>query len=300
MLTTLLSLYASAALFGTDPGDPSIPLWQENAIVTIEDMPTRNFQNIAPVIKAKASMALDMKTGQILFEKNSSSRLPIASLTKLMTSLIILENENLSKTMEVSKKGAQVEGSKLWLPAGEKLTVENLLYAALIHSANDAAYTLAENNAGEIKAFVKKMNDKALQLGLYNTKFSNPIGLDEKENYSTAHDLALLSRKALQQDFIRKAAAIKEMEIKSTGGKSYKLKNTNELLNSYLKVLGLKTGTTDEAGQCLIAIIENEQGNQILTIMLGSTARFQETKILADWVFRSYSWASGSTTKKTN
>lgn len=280
--------------------------------------PIKKPEAIAPVIEAKSAIAVDLESGLILYEKNIHQPLPIASLTKLMTALIILEENNLDDVVTVSRTSAKTEGSKIWLAPGEKITVESLLYAILIHSANDAAVALAEYNSQDVTAFVKKMNKKSQEYKLLSTTFFNPTGLDEDEeetpplentknnansqnkaedtlplndNTSTAYDLALLSKYAIGKSFMRRAVIKGEYEVTSTDGKlKHPLKSTNELLKSYLKVLGLKTGTTDQAGQCLIAIVENEQGKDILTIVLHSPNRYDETKLLSDWVFRSYQW----------
>jgi len=337
MITALLSLYSAGILMTNDvqPNTPHLMPWDANQIIENAQIPKKNPLNIAPVIKAKAAIAVDLKNGYVLFEKDIHDPLPIASLTKLMTEIIVLEENNLTDVVKVSKAASKTDGSKIWLAPDEKITVENLLYAALIPSANDAAMALAEYNGDSIPSFVAKMNKKAEELGMVSTYFVNPTGLREdgssseedettdapkettsiteqlteqlqnkpidllepvkivkpRENFSTAYDLTLLARYAYGKSFIRRAAVKKEMEIESTNGSlTHKLKNTNELLSSYLKVLGLKTGTTDEAGECLISIIENDDGHQILTVVLNSPARYTETKVLADWVFRTYSW----------
>ncbi len=294
MLTALLSLYASSKLLGAElPGDNTIDAWNSNSLLEATAIPEHNTDNIAPVIKAKSTIAVDLKNGMLLYEQNGYDHRPIASITKLMTVTIILEENKLSDIVTVSKAATAVEGSKIWLAPGEKISVENLLYAALIPSANDAAYALAEyNSGGDIPAFVAKMNQKAEELGLHDTHFTNPIGLDDAGNYSSAYDLSILGRYAYGKSFIRKAVVVKDMQISSTNGNlTHDLKTSNELLGSYLKVLGLKTGTTDLAGQCLIAIIENSKGNDILTVVLDSPSRYNETKLLADWVFRTFNWS---------
>ena len=208
-----------------------------------------------------------------------------------MTMLIILEENDIGEVVKVSANAATVEGSEMFLRPDEEITVKNLLFGCIIHSANDAAVALAEHNAGTVKAFVEKMNTYALKLGLVNTHFSNPIGLDETDNYSSAYDIAKLSKHLYQKEFIRDAAVLKELDVKSVDGNyTHKLKSTNDLLGSYLKVKGLKTGSTDKAGLCLVAIAENDKGNDIITVVLDSPARFTETKILIDWVFRAYNW----------
>lgn len=292
MLTTLLSLYASTALFGFTPANAAVNTWKDSVLLEATAIPHENIRNVAPVIKAKSVLAVDLKNGFPLFEKGIYDRRPIASISKLMTIILILEENKMDDVVTVSKKASQTSGSRIWLAPGEKITVENLLSASMIASANDAAYALAEfNSNSNVKDFVAKMNQKAKSLGLNDTHFTNPVGFDDKENYSSAYDLSVLARYAFGKEFVRKTGVIKELEIKSTDGKlKHKLKTTNDLLSSYLKVLGLKTGTTDLAGQCLIAIIENDKGHDILTVMLDSPSRYQETKVLADWIFRTYKW----------
>ncbi len=291
MFTTLLGLYATATLFNTTPSGSKIDNWKDSMVLEATEIPREKPQNIAPVIKAKSVIAIDLKNGLPLYEQNIYDRRSIASITKLMTAIIVIEENKMDEVVTISKKASEISGSKIWLAQGEKITVENLLYAALIHSANDAAYALAENNTPKMEDFVAKMNQKAAELGLRDTHFTNPVGFDDSENYSTASDLANLARYAYGKSFIQKAGVLKELDITSTNGKmNHNLKTTNDLLNSYLKVLGLKTGTTDLAGECLIGIIQNDQGNDIVTVVLDSPSRYQETKVLADWVFRTYQW----------
>lgn len=295
MLTTFLSLYIFSSL-QTQPAEtasaPFIKSIGSNITNFIEKKsPIKKPELIAPVIEAEGSIAMDIETGTILYAKNENKRLPIASITKLMTTLIIIEENKLDEVVTVSKNATGTEGSRMQLKSGEEITVENLLYGALIHSANDAAIALAEHNAGTVSNFVDKMNNRAVELGLINTHFANPIGLDSKQNYSSALDIATLAQFIYHNKFIKKAAKIKELEVKSVSGKfTHKLTTTNDLLDSYLKIKGLKTGQTKDAGLCLVSIAENEKGNEIITIVLNSPSRFQETKILVDWVFRAYNW----------
>ena len=135
------------------------------------------------------------------------------------------------------------------------------------------------------------MNQKALDLGLLNTHFSNPIGLDERNNYSSATDIANLGIFLYHSEFIKEAAKISHLQVSSTSGNiKHKLESTNELLDSFLDIRGLKTGKTASAGLCLVAIAANKEGKEIITVVLNSPARFQESKILIDWVFRAYKW----------
>ncbi len=297
---------------------PHIMPWNENVLLDATEIPEKNEKNIAPVIDAKSAIVVDINNGIMLYEKNIHEPLPIASLTKLMTTTIVIEENDPKEVVTISKNAARTEGSKAWLAEGEEITLENVLYAALINSANDAAVALAEHNADSVENFVKKMNTRSKELGMMSTSFVNPTGLDEDppekqndpnskknddknslnlpgqseyQNISTTYDMTLLARYAYGKSFIRRAVTKKEMEISSINEVlKHQLKSTNELLDSYLPVLGLKTGTTDTAGECLIAIIENPEGNDIMTIVLNSPSRYKETKVLADWALRTYTW----------
>lgn len=303
MLTSLLSLYITTLV---SPDLPKTnPTSLNNKIVTIKSaalnlenliegkkIPVKNPYFIAPIIEATGVISVDSLTGTVLYEKNAHKRLQIASITKLMTILIVLEENNLSDTVKISNNAANAEGSQMFLHADEEIALENLIYGAIIGSANDAATALAEYNAGTVSAFVEKMNKKAKKLGLLNTHFSNPIGLDDPNNYSSTYDVAKIAQHIYKYSFIRHAARLKSLEIKSVSGNfTHKLETTNDLLSDELiKFKGLKTGSTDLAGLCLVAYADNKEGNEILTVVLNSPARFTETKILTDWTFRAYKW----------
>ena len=293
MIISLLSIYIATTInpgINIDSSSRTNSTNFEN-IIDNKIVPIKNPHQIAPIIEAKGVIALDLKNNKILFEKNANQKLPVASITKLMTILIVLEENQLNEIITVSSNSASTEGSRMNLQAGEEIAVENLIYGAIIGSANDAAVALAEHNAGSVDKFVAKMNAKASSLGMTNSSFSNPIGLDDPNNYSTAYEIAKLAKQIYGYEFIRHAASLKELEVRSVSGNYiHKLKSTNELLDSYLNIKGLKTGSTDAAGLCLVSVAENTEGNSIITVMLNSPARFTETKILIDWIFRSYTW----------
>lgn len=295
MLASLISLYIAAIMplqIGVSPDTYSAQFDFFNLIEEQSETPVKNSKYISPIIQARSSIAMDINNGKILYEKNAYDRLPIGSITKLMTVFLILKENKLNDIVTVSNNAASIEGSTMYLRAGEEIAVENLLYGALINSANDAAVALAEYNAGSVDKFVEKMNKEAALLGLSNTNFSNPIGLDQANNYSSSYDIAQLSKYIYQNQFIKHAAKLKELEVKSVSGEYvHNLESTNELLeNEYLNIKGLKTGKTEKAGLCLVAIAENDTENEIITIVLDSPARFEETKILVDWIFRAYNW----------
>lgn len=292
MITSLLEIYILAQLSAFDEEAVSFRSWDPTTVLTAESMPVHDGIHIAPIIEAKSAVVVDLDTGISLYEKDVYAPMPIASITKIMTAIIVLEENQLDETVVVSKNAARTTGSKMWLYQGEKIKVKDLLLGILIHSANDAAVALAEHNAGTVEDFVKKMNIKAEDLGLNATNFANPIGFDDQNNYSTIYDLSLMSRYAFRKEFLRQAVNIKELEVRSIDGKiKHDLKNTNSLLGSeFFNVKGLKTGRTDEAGLCLVGVAENDKSQRVLTIVLNSPDRFRETKILIDWVFRAYKW----------
>lgn len=285
----------------TDAPTSSLPIVESSVInineldfsnlLQVSPLPVKREGFISPVIEARSSIAMDVNTGEVLYEKNANAQRQIASITKLMTAIIILEENDFSDVVTISKEASVADGSQMFLHTGEKITVQNLMYGLIIQSANDAAEALAQFNAGSIDKFVEKMNTKARELGLINTHFQNPVGYDSKSNYSSALDVARLARYIYQKDFVQRAATIKELDIQSTDKAfTHSLKTTNELLDSYLKIKGLKTGRTDMAGLCNVSIAENDNNNEIITVVLGSPDRFRESKVLIDWTFRAYIW----------
>lgn len=290
MISTFLSLYAALALGTASPLAPPPPA-DYSQTLPASLIPVKHEYAVAPVIEAEASIIVDFDSGAVLFEHNSDKRLQMASITKLMTVIIALEQGDFNDVVSVSKKAALTQGSKIWLLQGEQISLRNLIEAALIHSGNDAAVAIAEHLGGDVDTFVDMMNKKAKELDLYGTHYENPIGFDSIKNHSTVRDLSLLARYAFRKEFVRKTAHIPSKTIESIDGKiTHELTSTNKLLGSSWNVLGLKTGHTEAAGLCFISIIENEKGNKIITVVLDSPARFEETKKLASWAFRSYTW----------
>lgn len=287
MITAIISLMAAENLLFSEPKTPNLA--EPNILVAA--YPERTGKSIKPIIQAKSVLSLDLETGKVLFENGPDQELPMASLTKLMTALVILDSHDLDEVVTIDKRATLVEPAKIYLKAGEQFTIRDLFKGLFIKSANDVALALAYHDSQDLDTFVEKMNKKAQEIGLKNTQFKNPTGLDLEGQYSTANDLAVLARLVYRHDIVQKISPIKETEISAINtGESKKLTTTNELLGSYLKVLGLKTGTTDLAGQCLITVVENDQGKKILNIVLNSPARFTESKILSQWIFDNYQW----------
>lgn len=251
--------------------------------------PIKVDQAAQPVVGAKSALVVDLPSNRSLFEQNADQELPIASLTKLMTAVVVLEHTQPTDLVTVPDQRVRSEESQVGLQPGQTFTVHDLLAAMLVASANDAANALAVHVAGSEDAFVKMMNDKAEELGLQHTTFATASGFDPGKTRSTAHELAAIARVAIAQPAVRDVAAQKELTITSADGTPYAVKNTDELIGSYLPIAGLKTGTTDEAGLCLISVLDS--GNrQLLAIVLNSPDRFQENKSMFDWALRAYRW----------
>jgi len=257
-------------------------------ILEIHSAPRMVAEFSEPLVGATAAIATHLNSGRILFAENIDAKLPIASLTKLMTGIIARENFALGDIVVVSANASEQPPAKIWLKKGERISVENLLKAALIESGNDAATALGEK-MGTTK-FVAKMNEKATILGLRNTHFANPVGFDDAENYSTARELALLAQYFLRDELLREIVGTHKTTIFNELGGAHHLVSTNILFNGYLEIHGLKTGSTDEAGKCVAAIAANEAGQNILALVLDSPNRFQEAKGVLDWAIRNWKW----------
>ena len=231
-----------------------------------------------PIVQAESALLYNKQTQEISYAKNVYKKQYIASLTKLMTAYIILNENQLNESVYITLKASNTEGSTMNLKNGDILNVHQLLEGLLINSGNDAAVALAIHNSGSVEKFVHKMNLYKNILGLYDTNFQNPMGFDHPKNFSTAKDLLTLSQKLLRFDIIQTITNTNEKTIYSKRGNKYFLKNTNQELHNFLDVNGLKTGKTPLAKECFIG---NNQNN--ISIVLNSNNRFLDTKNLLDW-----------------
>lgn len=249
-------------------------------------------------LKAKGAILIDFNTGKVLQEKSSHEKLPLASVTKVMSMLLIMEAIDSGKIafdtkVKVSEHSYSMGGSQVWLEPGEVFTVDELLKAVAIHSANDATVALSEAVAGSEEAFVAMMNDKAKELGMNNTNFLDSSGLTDIGHYSSAYDVAIMSRELLlKHPKITEYTSTWQAKFRENvpGKNPVSLDNTNKLVRHYDGTVGLKTGYTDASGHCLSASAVRN-GQQLISVVLGepdSNTRFAESRKLLDYGFANF------------
>ncbi|HLS36455.1 MAG TPA: D-alanyl-D-alanine carboxypeptidase family protein [Bacillota bacterium] len=244
---------------------------------------------------AKSSILIEQDTGKILFEKDAHEQLPPASLTKVMTLLIVMEELDkgtltLDETVRVSERAASMGGSQVFLAAGEEITVEDLLKSIAIASGNDASVAIAERISGSEEAFVQRMNEKAEELQLKNTKFQNSSGLPAKNQYTSAYDLAIMSQELLTYETITDYTSIYEDYLRKGEENEFWLVNTNKLVRFYDGVDGLKTGYTSEAKYGLAATAKRDNFRVIAVVMGADTVKLRNGMVssMLDYSFNQY------------
>ena len=236
---------------------------------------------------ARSSIVMDLDSGRVLYENNADERRLIASITKIMTCIVALENGNLEKQIKVSDEVLKMYGTSIYLEVGEKMKLIDLLYGLMLRSGNDASVVIAKAVAGSEDAFVKMMNDKAKEIGMTNTTFSNPHGLDEEtKNYSTARDMAKLSRYAYKNKTYRKIIGTEEYRVQ-TDSKSYLWYNRMKLLGNYKYCTGGKNGYTPSAGKTLVTTHKKSDLN-ITVVSLDDGDEYNNHEDLAEDTFDSY------------
>lgn len=241
-----------------------------------------------PVVTASSAVLMDVASGRVLFAKDANRQRAPASLTKVMTCLLALEAGGLDETVEVTDTAASVGGSSIWLGAGEKQTLRDLLYGLMLRSGNDAAEAVAEHLAGNASDFALLMNRRAAQIGATATHFRNPHGLPESGHYTTAADLALITREALLRPDFRQIVATRRHVIPWPEQPwDRAVYNENRLLWLYPGADGVKTGWTEEAGRCLIGSATRE-GWQLVAVVLDAPEMWTDVTQLLDWGFNSF------------
>jgi D-alanyl-D-alanine carboxypeptidase (penicillin-binding protein 5/6) len=246
-------------------------------------MPVRAEALTAPEISAASAILADAQTGRVLFEKNPDEQRPIASITKLMTALVAVRSApDLTQEVTVEREHTLAVGSSMYLKAGEKLTLETLLYGLLLVSGNDAALAIADACAGDVETFVKWMNDWAAELGMKNTHFANPSGLPDDSHYSTAADMAKLARAVQEDKVLKKIVSTRSVTI---GERTFT--NHNKLLWRYEGCVGMKTGYTDKAGRTLVSAAERK-GQSLIVVTLKAPDDWRDHAALLDYGFAHY------------
>lgn len=237
---------------------------------------------------AKSCVVMEANSGRVLYAKNENQPLPEASTTKIMTALVVAENADVDSIVEIPRQAQGVEGSSIYLRAGEHLTVKELLYGLMLQSGNDCAVALALHVGGSIQGFADLMNEKARQLGCINTNFANPHGLPNDNHYTSAYDLGLISCAAMNNEIVKEIVSTKKISI-SNEGYDYNriILNKNKILNKFEGANGVKTGFTKKAGRCFVGAAERD-GMQLIVVLLNCGPMFEDSMALMENFFNKY------------
>ena len=249
--------------------------------------------NDEPILNSRIAIAYDRKSGNVIWGKDENKRTAMASTTKIMTAIVLIENADLNQTVTVSTKAAATGGSRLGLKKDDKINMQDLLYGLMLKSGNDAAVVIAETVGGSIEGFAELMNNKAREIGLKNTNFVTPHGLDNPEHYTTAYELAKLADYALKNEIFAKVVNTKSYTV-TINGYPKTISNTNELLGYLNGVNGVKTGFTNNAGRCLVTSV-NRDGFEIITVILQADTkkiRTADSIKLIEYVFSNYEYVN--------
>lgn len=242
-----------------------------------------------PNINARIAVAYDRKSGKVIYGKNENKRTAMASTTKIMTAIVLIENADLNQTITVSAKAAGTGGSRLGLKHNDKITMKDLLYGLMLKSGNDAAVAIAENVGGSIEKFADLMNEEAKKIGLDNTHYVTPHGLDNPEHYTTAYELAKLADYALKNEIFAKVVNTKNYTV-TINGYPKNITNTNELLGYLDGVNGVKTGFTNNAGRCLVTSVNRNEFEIITVVLQADTKKMRTTDSISliEYVYKNY------------
>lgn len=242
-------------------------------------------RSAVPSLSAKSAILIEAASGRILYAKNATERLPMASTTKIMTALVALESGSPDRIVRIPAEAVGIEGSSIYLFEGEELTLEQLLYALLLSSANDAAVAIAIEIAGSVERFAGLMNQKATELGLTDTHFVNPNGLDDPAHYTTAAELAIITRAALRNPLFCKIVSTKKITIPQGSEPDRRLLvNHNKLLNRYAGAIGVKTGYTKRSGRSLVSAAERN-GVTLIAVTINAPNDWNDHTALLDYGF---------------
>lgn len=286
ILVILIILFNSCIVFADLKDDKE----QINIRVIKEELvETAKTLNNEPKLNSRVALVYDRSSGRVLYEKNGNKQTPMASTTKIMTAIVVMENSNLSDIVTIDSKSAGTGGSRLGLKKNDKITVNDLLYGLMLRSGNDSAVALAIHIGGSIEGFAEMMNQKAKELKLINTHFVVPHGLDKEGHYTTAYELAKIADYALKIDKIKEIVSTKTCTI-SINNKPKIITNTNELLGNVNGVYGVKTGFTNGAGRCLVSSCKRNDLD-IITVVIGADTKKYRTADsikLIEYTYKNY------------
>lgn len=288
-LLTLMLIYSLTPCILADDNNEIL---DDNSTINsqiVETLETSSPETNLPDINSRAAVVIDRATNTILYGKKETEHRKMASTTKIMTCLLVIENCDLSETIEVSKKSAGTGGSRLGLKTGDKITINDLLYGLMLCSGNDTAVALAEHIGGSIEGFAEIMNNRAKELGLENTHFVTPHGLDADEHYTTAYELAKLTNYALNNEIFAKIVGTKTYTV-TINGYPKTISNTNELLGNLNGVYGVKTGFTNGANRCLVTACKRNNLDIICVVLGADTKKFrtQDSIKLIEYSFKTF------------
>ncbi len=236
-------------------------------------------------VSANNAVLIEASSGRILFEKQAHEKKPVASITKVMTAIIALEQGELDEMVKTSKRAIHTEGSSIYLQQDEKMSLEDLLYGLMLRSGNDASVAIAEHIGGSVEGFVLLMNEKARYIGMTNTNFANPHGLDEDEHYSSAYDIAILMQYAIENDLFKKISATESYQSKN---RTYKWMNKNKLMTQYYEYCtGGKTGFTKKAGRTLVTTAAKDKLT-LIAVTLNGPDDWNDHTSLFEWGFNEH------------
>lgn len=284
----LLGLLALSTLLSAcgNPSRPQRPVSQAAApALRAETVRTASIPLTAPPqVAAESAIVIDPQTGRVLYAKNADQRRPVASTQKLMTALVTMDTGNIDKPVTITASDTQCEPTKLYLKAGEVHSRRELLKVLMVKSANDVGRALARDIGGSQDGFADMMNRKAADLGMRNSRFLNPHGLPQDGQYSTARDIAIASRAAWRSGTIRSMTALKSTTFRHSDGRVKTLENTNKLLTRVPYCDGLKTGTTNAAGRCLVSSGTLNGRSAIVVVLKSNTANiWNDSEKLLRW-----------------
>ncbi|MFC0299394.1 D-alanyl-D-alanine carboxypeptidase family protein [Virgibacillus soli] len=254
-------------------------------IILLSTVTTAFGQTPQPTVSAQNAILIEQSTGRVLFEKNAHDQRPIASITKIMTAIIAVESGMMDDMTAASRRAIYTEGSSIYLEQGEKMSIKDLVYGLMLRSGNDAAVAISEHIGGSVEGFVYLMNEKAKWLGMENTSFKNPHGLHEENHYSSAYDMAILMRYAMDNDVFRE---ISGMEMYKAEKRSYAWRNKNKLLTSYYDACtGGKTGFTKISGRTLVSSAQKNKMD-LIAVTLNASDDWNDHMGMFEWGFKNF------------